>query len=186
MKHLCVFCGSSLGTDPAFAAATRELGQRLALAGWGLVYGGARCGLMGIVADAVMEAGGNVIGVIPKTLQDREIAHRGISQLHVVESMHDRKALMVSLSDAFVALPGGFGTLDELCEVLTWKQLGLHSKPCAILNVSSYYDAFLAQLDHGVQSGLCHPQNRNSVIVTGSVDEILSRLSITTPEVGPD
>jgi len=135
MKRICVFCGSSPGSRPEYRAAAEELGAELARRGTGLVYGGGNVGLMGVLADAVLRAGGEAVGVIPKHLMAREVGHNGLTKLHVVRSMHERKALMADLSDAFVAMPGGYGTLEEFCEIVTWAQLGLHAKPCGILNV---------------------------------------------------
>ncbi len=140
MKSLCVYCGSSSGSDPAYAAAARELGQLLAAQQIELIYGGGRVGLMGTLADAVLDAGGRVQGVIPQSLADREVAHHGLTQLHIVETMHQRKALMAELSDGFLALPGGLGTFEELFEIWTWAQLGMHGKPIGLLNVAGYFD----------------------------------------------
>jgi uncharacterized protein (TIGR00730 family) len=151
--RLCVFCGSSPGARPEYTAAAHALGRELAARGIGLVYGGASVGLMGAVADATLAAGGEAIGVIPRSLQQKEIAHAGLSQLHVVASMHERKALMAQLSSGFVALPGGIGTLEELFEAWTWSQLGIHAKPVGLLNVAGYYDALLRFLDHAVAEG---------------------------------
>jgi uncharacterized protein (TIGR00730 family) len=177
MQRLCVFCGSSQGKDPAFAAAARDLGQQLAKRRIAVVYGGGNVGLMGIVADAALEAGGQVIGVIPQSLVDRELAHHRLTQLHVVGTMHERKALMAELSNGFVALPGGFGTLDEFCEVLTWAQLGFHSKPCALLNVAGFYDDFLRQMEHAVREGFIQPAHRRLVTVATTPRELLESLS---------
>jgi uncharacterized protein (TIGR00730 family) len=186
VKRVCVFCGSSAGSDPAFAAATRELGNLLAREGLGLVYGGARVGLMGAVADAVLAGGGEAIGVLPRALQERELAHTGLSQLHVVGSMHERKQLMADLADAFVALPGGFGTLDEFCEILTWAQLGIHTKPSGLLNVNGYYDGFLAQVDAAVKGGLTRPEHRDLILVAADSAALLARMrayrSVLTPK----
>lgn len=153
MKSVCVFCGSSDGARPAYADAARAFGRMLAVRGLTLVYGGGNVGMMRQLADAVLEAGGRVVGVIPEQLVDRERAHRGVSELRVVGSMHERKALMVALSDAFIALPGGFGTLDELFEVLTWAQLGLHHKPCALLNVDGYFDHLVSLVERARVDG---------------------------------
>ena len=153
MKSVCVFCGSSDGARPAYADAARAFGRMLAVRGLTLVYGGGNVGMMRQLADAVLEAGGRVVGVIPEQLVDRERAHRGVSELRVVGSMHERKALMVALSDAFIALPGGFGTLDELFEVLTWAQLGLHDKPCALLNVDGYFDHLVSLVERARVDG---------------------------------
>ena len=162
---ICVFCGSSPGADPAYMDAASTFGKFLAHQNITLVYGGGRVGLMGAIADAALAAGGNVIGVIPESLVAKEVAHQRLSDLRVVGSMHERKALMADLADAFVALPGGCGTFEEFLEVLTWAQLGLHQKPCALLNVAKYYDYLLALLDHAVQQRFIHPQHRNMILV---------------------
>ncbi len=164
MKRVCVFCGSSSGTRPVYAEAARSMGRLLAERGIGLVYGGGRVGLMGEVADAVLAAGGEVTGVIPRGLMEREVGHRGLTTLHVTGTMHERKALMVDLSDGFVALPGGYGTLDELCEALTWSQLGIHARPCGVLNVDGYFDALLALFDHAVREGFVREAHRGLVL----------------------
>src|SRR3954449_13611628 len=148
MQRVCVFCGSKSGGRPVYADAARRLGAALAARGCELVFGAGHVGLMGVLADAVLAAGGRAVGVIPQALVDRELAHRGLTELHVVGTMHQRKALMADLSDAFVALPGGYGTGDELFEILTWAQLGIHAKPIGLLNVAGYFDAMLAWLDH--------------------------------------
>jgi len=176
MKRICVFCGSSSGSRPEYRVATEELGAELARRNIGLVYGGGNVGLMGVLADAVLGAGGEVIGVIPENLMAREIGHNGLTKLHVVRSMHERKALMGDLSDAFVALPGGFGTLEEFCEIVTWSQLGLHAKPCGILNVQGYYSPLLAMFDHAVQERFLKPENRALVLARDSVAELLQAL----------
>ncbi len=181
MKRVCVFCGSSLGSDPAFAEAARGLGALLAREGIGLVYGGARVGLMGTIADAALSGGGEVIGVLPRALQERELAHEGLTQLHVVGSMHERKALMADLSDAFVALPGGFGTLDEFCEVLTWAQLGIHDKPCGLVNIGGYFDGLLAQVATSVAGGLTRPEHRDLVLVSADPEDLLAQLRTYRP-----
>jgi uncharacterized protein (TIGR00730 family) len=164
VKRICVFCGSSPGVRPEYAQAAREMGRALATHGLGLVYGGGRVGLMGIVADAVMEAGGEAIGVIPDALMRREVGHEGLTDLRVVGSMHERKALMADLSDGFVAMPGGYGTFEEFCEVITWSQLGIHPKPCGLLNVAGYYAPLLAMFDHAVAEGFVRPQHRAMVL----------------------
>src|SRR5262245_8842875 len=148
MKRVCVFCGSKSGSRVIYADATRRFGQALVEHGCELVFGAGHVGLMGVLADAVLAAGGNAIGVIPQALVDRELAHGSLTELHIVETMHQRKSLMADLSDAFVALPGGYGTGDELFEILTWAQLGIHSKPIGLLNVAGYFDPMLAWLDH--------------------------------------
>jgi len=176
VKRICVFCGSSSGRDSAFADAARDLAGVIARRGLGLVYGGGNVGLMGIVADATLAQGGEVIGVIPQALVDKELAHRGVSDLRIVKSMHERKALMADLSDGFIALPGGFGTLDEFCEVLTWAQLGLHRKPCGLLNVEGFYDAFLAQLDRAVKDHFIRPEHRLLVVTERDPAKLLDCL----------
>ena len=180
-----MFCGSSLGGDPAFATAAKAFGALLAGEGLGLVYGGAKVGLMGIVADAALAAGGEVIGVLPRALQERELAHTGLTQLHVVSSMHERKQLMADLADGFVALPGGFGTLDEFCEVLTWAQLGIHTKPCGLLNVNAYYDGFLAQTAACVRGGLMRPEHAAHVLVVTEPPNLLRQLREFRPTLTP-
>jgi len=161
-----------------------SLGKLLAERKMGLVYGGGKVGLMGKIADAVLGASGEVIGVIPHSLMRKEIAHAGLTDLRVVESMHQRKALMAELSDAFIALPGGFGTFEEFCEIVTWAQLGLHGKPCGILNVEGYYDQLLGLFDHAVKEGFVHPANRALVIGCKNPDEMLDRLmNYTVPHV---
>ena len=160
MKTLCVYCGSNAGSDRAYAALARDLGTRLARDGIALVYGGGNVGLMGIVADAVLAGGGEVVGVIPQQLVDWEVAHKGVTRLEVVDSMHTRKARMFELADGFVALPGGFGTLDEMFEMLTWRQLGLGKKPCAFLGVNGFWQPLMAMLDTMVRERFLHPEQR--------------------------
>lgn len=181
LQSVCVFCGSSAGQDPGYRAAARAMGARLAAEEVQLVYGGGRVGLMGAVADAVLEAGGRAVGVIPRALWDREVGHSGLSELHVVETMHQRKALMAELSDAFVALPGGIGTLEELFEVWTWGQLGIHRKPLGLLNVASFYDPLLAFLDHTVAAGFVRPEHRAVVAVEREPAALLARLREVEP-----
>ena len=159
VRRICVFCGSSVGTKSKYLAEAKSLGRQIAGGGWGLVYGGTSIGLMGATADAALAEGVEVIGVLPQALQDREIAHRGLTKLHLVGSMHERKALMASLSDAFIALPGGYGTLDEFFEIVTWAQLNIHSKPCVLINTDGYYDFLLRFLDHAVRDGFVRPAN---------------------------
>lgn len=161
---MCVFCGSSSGTDPRYRAAATELAGALAARGIDVVYGGGRVGLMGVVADAALAGGARVIGVIPRGLFSKEVAHTGVTELREVASMHERKALMYDLSDAFVALPGGYGTLEELAEVTTWAQLGLHAKPVALLDVAGFWDDLVALLDRMVTDGFLKPQNRGLVL----------------------
>ena len=165
MRRVGVFCGATAGRDPAHAAAARDLGTLLAERGIGLVTGGGRVGLMGVVADAALDAGGEVLGVIPRMLVDRELAHPGLTQLVVVESLAERKAEIVDLSDAFVALPGGIGTLDELAEVLSWAQLGLHAKPTGLLDAAGYWSPLLAWLDLAVAEGYVTEAHRGAIVV---------------------
>ncbi len=184
MKRVCVFCGSKVGRAPVYEAAAREFGQLLAASGTGMVYGGGRIGLMGAVADACLRAGGEVVGVIPQFLVDKEVAHRELSELRVVGTMHERKALMVELSDGFVALPGGFGTWDELCEVLTWGQIGLHSKPCAVLNVNGYYDPLLAMADRAMEEGFVGVTQRESLLSGTDARGLLAKMSKVAGRAG--
>jgi uncharacterized protein (TIGR00730 family) len=185
IKRVCVFCGSSPGRDPRYLNAATEVGQSLAARGIGLVYGGGDVGLMGAIADAVLAAGGEVIGVIPEGLLEREVGHRGLTELRVVDSMHTRKRTMAELSDAFAALPGGLGTLEELFEVLTWAQLGIHDKPCALLNAGGFYDPLIALLDHMEREGLIRPPYRTLLRVETSVDALLDGLSLPLPRSRP-
>jgi uncharacterized protein (TIGR00730 family) len=175
MKRICVFCASSRGANPRFAEAARELGRALVERGIGLVYGGGNVGLMGIVADAVIERGGEAIGVIPQALVDRELAHRGLSALHVVRSMHERKRMMHDLSDGFVTLPGGIGTLEELMETLTWAALGLHQKPCGLVDVDGYYDPLLALLARAVEDRLLRVEHRAMLLAERTPSALLDR-----------
>ena len=163
MKYICVFCGSQTGSHPVYARTAVELARAIVAKGLGVVYGGGSIGLMGVLADAVLAQSGSIIGVIPRALADREVAHDGLTQLHLVTSMHERKAMMADLSDAFIALPGGYGTLDELCEAITWFQLGIHDKPVGLLNVDGYFDALLRMLDHAVAEGFLSEENRRIV-----------------------
>jgi len=175
MKRICVFCGSSAGRNPAYRDAAEALGRLLAREGIGLVYGGSSVGLMTAVADAALAAGGEVIGVIPHSLVAKEIAHPGLSALHVVGTMHERKALMAELADGFVALPGGMGTFDEFFEVVTWAQLGIHVKPCGLLNVGGYYDRLTAFLDHAVAEGFVKGEHREMIVVEERPEALLER-----------
>jgi uncharacterized protein (TIGR00730 family) len=170
---ICVFCGSSVGAAPKYLAEAKLLGQQMAGRGWDLAYGGTSIGLMGATADAALSGGARVTGVLPQALQDREIAHRGLTKLHLVGSMHERKALMASLSDAFIALPGGYGTLDEFFEVVTWAQLNIHSKPCVLINTDDYFDSLLRFLDHAVKEEFVRPDNLRLVHVAGNSAEAL-------------
>jgi hypothetical protein len=180
-RRVCVFCGSSPGRRPAFASAAAELGTRLARDGVGLVYGGGSVGLMGTVADAALAAGGEVVGVIPNVLSEKEVAHRGLTRLHVVRSMHERKALMAEMSDAFVALPGGFGTLDELFEAITWGQLGIHRKPIGLLDVEGYFASLVSFVDRAVEEGFVRPAYRGLFVRSETVDGLLGALARHEP-----
>lgn len=177
MKRICVFCGSSPGHDPRYLEAARSMGRTLAQRGIGLVYGGGSVGLMGAVADAALASGGEVIGVIPQVLQIRELAHKKLSTLHVVGSMHERKALMAELSDGFVALPGGMGTLEELSEVLTWAQLGLHARPVGLLDVAGYYQPLAEFFDRAVGAGFLRPAHRALLLVGHEPAALLDRFA---------
>ena len=175
MTSICVFCGSSPGSDPAYAEAAQRLGWTLAERNTTLVYGGGHVGLMGVVADAALEAGGEVIGVMPRSLVDREIGHKGLTKLHVVGSMHERKAMMSRLSDGFVALPGGNGTLEEFFEVLTWAQLGEHGKPCGLLNIAGYYNPLLRVFDQMVEKDFLRGAHRELILVADNPSSLLRR-----------
>lgn len=175
MTRLCVYCGSSPGRNPAFGAAARVLGKAMVGRGMGLVYGGAAVGVMGQIADAVLEAGGEAIGVIPKSLAVKEVAHPSLTRQHIVNSMHERKAMMAELSDGFVALPGGWGTFEEIFEVLTWAQLGFHAKPCGLLNVEGYYDHLHAFLENAIDEQFVKPEYRPMVIVESEPEALLDR-----------
>jgi uncharacterized protein (TIGR00730 family) len=182
VQRVCVFCGSSPGARPAYGDATEEFARLLVEEGIGVVYGGGAVGLMGRLADSVLAAGGEVIGVIPEALVAREIGHKGLSELRVVGSMHERKALMADLADAFVALPGGLGTLEELFEVYTWAQLGLHRKPCAILNVEGYYDGLAAFLEQAVSERFLRRETRELLIIETDAAVLIDRLRSFRPE----
>ena len=176
MRSICVYCGSNAGSKPAYTERAIALGDRLARDGIRLVYGGGNVGLMGIVANAVLEAGGEVTGVIPQQLADWEVAHRGLTELQVVGSMHERKMRMFDLSDGFIALPGGFGTFEEFCEILTWGQLGFHQKPMGLLNVNGFYDPLLAMFDRAVTDGFLRPQNRAMALADTGIDSLLAQM----------
>ena len=173
IRSICVYCGSNAGSRPVYAERAMALGTRLAQQGLALVYGGGNVGLMGIVADAVLAAGGEVIGVIPEQLVGWEVAHRGVTRLEVVANMHERKARMFDLSDAFVALPGGFGTLDEMFEMLTWRQLGIGDKPCAFLDVDGFYEPLIAMMDRMVAEGFLHADQRRDLWHGEDIDAML-------------
>jgi uncharacterized protein (TIGR00730 family) len=181
VRRVCVYAGSNPGSDPAYADAARSLAALMAERGIGLVYGGGKVGLMGVLADTILQAGGEAIGVMPQALIDREIGHPGLTELKVVHSMHERKALMADLADAFVAVPGGIGTLEELIEVYTWSQLGIHDKACGVLNVRGYYDGLAAFLDHAVQEGFLRPQHRTVLTVAEDPGHLLDALAAFEP-----
>ena len=187
MKRICVFCGANAGNRPQYRSEAERLGRLLAARGLELVYGGGNVGLMGIVADACLEAGGSVIGVIPEALMGKEVAgrhvdHRNLTRLEVVDSMHTRKARMAELADGFIAMPGGFGTFEEFCEVLTWGQLGFHVKPMGLLNVAGYYDTLLALFDHAVQEGFLRQQNRDMALADADPSRLLEAMAAFMPE----
>jgi uncharacterized protein (TIGR00730 family) len=173
--RICVFTGSRHGSRPEYTDAARQLGRALVERGYGLVYGGGNVGLMKVIADTVLDLGGHVTGVIPDSLVSKEVAHRGLSDLRIVQSMHERKAMMAELSDGFIALPGGIGTMEELFEVLSWAQLGIHRKPCGLLNTGDYYYHVVEFLDHAVDHGFLKPKHRSLLILAGEPQEMLSR-----------
>ena len=179
LKRICVFCGSSAGKNPEYREAAAELGRALAGRGIEVVYGGGSTGLMGILADTVLAAGGRVTGIIPHALVQKEVEHRGLSELRVVETMHERKQQMAALASAFIALPGGYGTLEEFCEVLTLQQLGLHRKACALLNVAGFFDPLLAFFDHALAEGFLKPAHRDLVLADTNPLSLIDRLSRT-------
>ncbi len=185
MTSLCVFCGSSPGASPAYAAAAAGLGAELAARGTTLIFGGGKRGIMGVLADACLAGGGRVVGVIPAHLWERELGHTGVTEMHVVASMHERKARMAELADAFVALPGGIGTLEEFFEVWTWGQLGLHAKPLGLLNTAGYFDPLIRFLDHMVDERFLGADQRDLVLVEKEVGPLLDRLGAAHPLPGP-
>jgi len=176
-RRIAVYCGSTDGNHPAFLAEARALGTAIVKAGMGVVYGGANVGLMGAVADAALAAGGEVIGVLPEVLVEREIAHKGLTRLESVGTMHQRKARMVALADAFLILPGGYGTLDEMLEIITWSQLRLHSKPCILINTLGYWDAFLDFLNQSVAAGFLKPENRALLLVAATAEDAVKKVA---------
>jgi uncharacterized protein (TIGR00730 family) len=182
MRRICIFCGSNRGARPEYRQAAIEFVEELAARGIGLVYGGASVGLMGIIADHMLSCGGEVVGVIPHMLVDKEVAHRTVTELHEVNSMHERKALMAELSDGFATLPGGFGTLEEFTEVVSWRLLGLHQKPCGLLNVGGYFDCLLQFLDYAVAQQFIKPAHRGHVLVEQYPAQLVERLELNFPE----
>lgn len=185
MKRICVFCGSSPGARPEYTEVAVAMGKALAANGLELVYGGGRVGLMGVVADAVLAAGGRVVGVIPRMLMEKEVGHEGVSEMHLTDTMHERKALMAEFSDGFIAMPGGTGTFDESFEILTWSQLGVHRKPFAFLNVAGYYDGLLAFLDHAVDQRFLRDEHRALCMVDTDPERLLARFRDYDPPYVP-
>ncbi|SFH27924.1 LOG family protein [Pontibacter chinhatensis] len=186
MKSIAVFCGANSGNNPVYAEAATQLGHLMAAKSIGLVFGGGKVGLMGTIADSVLAKGGQAVGVIPQSLVDREQAHTGLTEQHIVKTMHERKALMASKSDAFVAMPGGFGTLDEINEIITWNQLGIIQKPVAFFNVNGYYDKFMAFLADCVQEGLIKPEYMKNLIVESEPEVLLQKLTRYADTVSED
>ncbi len=182
MKRICVFCGSSKGVRAEYALAAKALAQAFLKRDIGLVYGGSNIGLMGIIADAMLAAGGEVIGVIPQALVTKEVAHQHLTEQRIVSTMHERKALMAELSDAFIAMPGGMGTFDEFCEILTWAQLGIHQKPCGILNVENYFTPLLKMFDHAVAEGFLRDTHRALVLEASEPEQLLDALEKYQPQ----
>ena len=176
IQRLAIFCGSSAGNNPIYKEEAYQVGKLLAERGIEVVYGGGKVGLMGVVADAALEHGGKVIGVIPEKLMEWEVGHNGLTELHIVKTMHERKAMMADLSDGFVALPGGIGTMEEIIEVFTWHQIGYHNKPCAFLNSAGYYDKFFAFVDHSVEEGFLSKQQHDELIIEETFEKLLERL----------
>jgi uncharacterized protein (TIGR00730 family) len=185
MQRICVFCGSNPGARETYTLAAQQLGLALVRHNIELVYGGGRVGLMGTIASTVMQAGGSVIGIIPKGLADVEIAHQNLTELHIVKSMHERKALMAELSDAFIAMPGGYGTLEEFCEIVTWTQLGIHRKACGIYNVEGFFDGFLSFIDHAVNEAFIRPAHHTIIQRSADPDELIELVLNYTPAFTP-
>jgi len=181
MKSVAVFCGANFGNKEIYRTKATELGKVLAQQGIALVYGGGKVGLMGSIADAVLTASGNAIGVIPQSLVDKEVAHTALTQLHIVQTMHERKALMASLSDGFIAMPGGFGTFDEICEIITWNQLSIIAKPVAFYNVNGYFDKFIQMIDWSVAEGFIRTEHRRNLIIEDEPGQLLQKLQVYTP-----
>jgi uncharacterized protein (TIGR00730 family) len=185
IDRVCVFCGSSSGARAEYRIAAEEVGRFLAQRGIAIVYGGGKVGLMGAVADAALAAGGTVIGVIPEMLFGKEIGHTGLTQMHVVRNLHERKAMMADLSDGFVALPGGYGTLEEFCEVITWSQLSLHRKPCGFLNVAGYWNPMVEMFDQAVREQFLKPENRKIVLVDDDIEALMAKMTAWVPDGEP-
>jgi len=183
MKRICVFCGSSSGSDRVYLETAAKVGEFLVANSIELVFGGGRVGLMGRIADTVMAKGGRAIGVIPAALDKKEIAHRGLTELHIVDSMHERKAMMAELSDGFIALPGGFGTFEEFCEIVTWAQLGIHQKPCALLNVNGFYDHMITMFDHSTRQGFIRDEHRGIVLVESDIESLFDLMKNYVPPI---
>lgn len=181
MKRICVFCGSNSGLNPVFGEAAEEVGKFFVREDITLIYGGGRVGLMGRIADTVLQEGGRVIGVIPASLAEKEVAHQGLTELHIVGSMHQRKALMADLADGFIALPGGFGTFEEICEMITWAQLGFHAKPCALLNIAGFYDNLIALFDHSTAENFIRPIHRRLVLVESDINRLFQLMNDFQP-----
>ncbi|MFC6996230.1 LOG family protein [Rufibacter roseus] len=186
MKSIAIFCGAQSGHNPVYREAAHTLGTLFALKGIRLVYGGGKVGLMGVIADAVLAGGGEAVGVIPQSLVDMEVAHTGLTKLHVVQTMHERKALMAAESDAFIAMPGGFGTFDEFCEIVTWNQIRIIQKPFALFNVNGYFNPFLQMLDHAVAEGFLKPGQRANVLVADQGENLLEQLLQKAATVSED
>lgn len=183
MKSICIYCGSSPGASPLYAQAARRLAKEMVADNIGLVYGGAHVGLMGIIADEVLRLGGEATGVIPKTLLEREVGHQGLTRLHIVKDMHERKALMAELSDGFIAMPGGIGTLEELFEVFTWSQLGIHDKPIGLLNVNGFYDGLIGFIQHLVNERFLKEQQAGIIMVESNEAALISRFKSHQPKM---
>ncbi len=181
LHRLCVFCGSRSGARPEYAEAARELGRRMAEQQIELVFGGGKVGLMGIVADSVLKHGGSAVGIIPRGLLEREVGHTGLTRLEVVQTMHERKARMAELSDGFVALPGGYGTYEEICEVVTWAQLGIHYKPCVLVDIAGYWQPLIAQIDSGVREGFVDPAMRSLLTSASTLDQLFQQFEQFQP-----
>lgn len=176
IRSVCVFCGSNVGRNPAYAAAAADLGREIVRRGWGLVYGGGSVGLMGVLADAVLADGGDVTGVLPEMLATKELLHTGATTMHIAPTMHARKAQMEKLADAFLALPGGYGTFEELLEIITWAQLGIHAKPIGLFNVGGFYDRLIGFFEHAIEEGFIKARQRGLIVAAGSAGELLDRL----------